>query len=401
MSTSPRYTKPLPRSGRELVLRALRDNGGMTRADLARYASVSPSTVTAIVQELLVEGVIVDSHAGSSSELGRTRRGSGLTLNPNAGVVVGVDFGFRHVRVLLCDLAHNIVASGERELHERHTSEEALVETRELLDELLESSGRSRNALIGAGVALPGPVRHHTPDQVVTSAILPGWSGVSSSTVANVLGLPVRLDNDGNLAALGERMWGAAQGYDDCVVLKFHSGIGCGLIVNGELVRGALGGAGEIGHTTVDERGPLCRCGKRGCLDSFASVPAMIESLRLQHGDLSLRDLMALVRNDDAGAIRVVRDAAELVGMTLAAACNLLSPQRVVVVGAMSEAGDLILDPIRSALQKNVAPSDPPEVVMGTLGKSHTALGAVAMALEETAWLRELGWTSNSTSHSR
>ena len=96
--------------------------------------------------------------------------------------------------------------------------------------------------------------------------------------------MPVSIDNDANLAALGEHVWGAGRGCDDCVTVKFHYGIGCGLFVNGTLVRGAAGGAGEIGHTTVDERGPLCRCGKRGCLDTYAAIPAILDALGPQHG---------------------------------------------------------------------------------------------------------------------
>jgi predicted NBD/HSP70 family sugar kinase len=157
--------------------------------------------------------------------------------------------------------------------------------------------------------------------------------------------------------------------------------------VNGTLVRGAAGGAGEIGHTTVDERGPLCRCGKRGCLDTYAAIPAILAALEPQHGRLTLADLMRLLSDRDPGAVRVVSDAAELVGRRLAEACNLLAPQRVVIVGAMAEAGELVLGPIRTAMQRNIAPNEPPDLVLGALGTRQTALGAVALALDESDWL--------------
>jgi predicted NBD/HSP70 family sugar kinase len=201
------------------------------------------------------------------------------------------------------------------------------------------------------------------------------------------LGVPVSIDNDANLAALGEHVWGAGQGCDDCVTVKFHYGIGSGLFVNGTLVRGAAGGAGEMGHTTVDERGPLCRCGKRGCLDTYAAIPAILDALEPQHGRLALAGLMRLLAERDPGTLRVVSDAAGLVGRQLAVVCNLLAPARVVVVGAMAEAGELVLGPIRTALQRNIAPNEPPDLVLGTLGTRHTALGAIALALDETDWL--------------
>ena len=358
----------------------------MSRAELARYARVAPSTISAVVQDLVADGVVVSSEGRPAVRPSRTGRpGLRLTLNPGAGVVAGVEVCFDFVRVMLCDLAHNVIGSASGALPDGHTSAEGLPVARRLIDETLAAAGVTRGVLIGAGVSLPGPVRHH-PDVVKPSAILPGWSGVTGGDIAAVLGVPVSIDNDANLAALGEHVWGAGQGCDDCVTIKFHYGIGCGLFVNGTLVRG-VGGAGEIGHTTIDERGPLCRCGKRGCLDTYAAIPAMLDALRPQHGRLTRAGLMALLTERDPGAIRVVSDAAELVGQQLAAACNLLAPRRVVLVGAMAEAGEEILAPIRSALRRNIAPNEVPDLVLGTLGTRHTALGAIALALGESDWL--------------
>jgi predicted NBD/HSP70 family sugar kinase len=379
--------KPAPRSSRDLVLTALRERGAMSRAELARYARVSPSTITMVVQDLVADGIVVGSGGDQATQRPRTGRpGLRLTLNPGAGAVAGVEFGFRFVRVLLCDLAHHIIGSGERELPDGHASAESLAVARRLIDETLDAAGLSHDALIGAGVSLPGPVRHH-PDVVKPSAILPGWRGVTGHDIEAALGVPVSIDNDSNLAALGEHVWGAGRGCNDFVTIKFHNGIGCGLFVNGTLVRGAAGGAGEIGHTTVDERGPLCRCGKRGCLDSYAAIPAILDALAPQHGRLTVADLLALLSDRDPGATRVVSDAAELVGQQLAAICNLLAPQRVVVVGPMAEAGELVLGPIRTAIQRNIGPTEPPDLVLGTLGTRHTALGAIALALGESNWL--------------
>jgi predicted NBD/HSP70 family sugar kinase len=369
----------------------------MSRAELARYAGVAPSTISGVVQELVADGVVVGfagqqagppSHqAGPPGRGSRTGRpGLRLTLNPGFGAVAGVEFGFRRLRVLLCDLAHNIVGSGECDLPDGHTSVAGLVIARRLIDETLAAAGLTHEALIGAGVALPGPVRHH-PDVVKPSGVLPGWHGVTGDDIEESLGVPVSIDNDANLGALGEHVWGAGQGCDDCVTVKFHYGIGCGLFVNGTLVRGAAGGAGEIGHTTVDERGPLCRCGKRGCLDTYAAIPAILSALEPQHGKLTLAGLMRLLADRDPGTVRVVSDAAELVGKQLAVVCNLLAPARIVVVGAMAEAGELVLGPIRTALQRNIVPNEPPALVLGTLGTRHSALGAIALALDESDWL--------------
>ena len=374
----------VPRSTRDLVLTALRARGPMSRADLARYAGVAPSTISGVVQDLVEAGLVVASpNKGEAGQPGRP--GLSLTLNPRLGAVAGVEFCFDELRVLLCDLAHNVIGTAECELPHGHSSDTALAAAGRLLAEALAAAGLSRDALIAVGVSVPGPVSRR-PDTVKPSAILPGWHGVTGDEIAAALGVAVSIDNDSNLAALGEHAWGAGRGCDDSVTLKFHYGIGCGLFVNGTLVRGS-GGAGEIGHIAVDERGPLCRCGKRGCLETYAAIPAITDALRPQHGKLTLSQLMRLLAVRDPGAVRVVGDAAELIGMHLATVCNLLAPRRVIVTGPMAQAGDLVLDPIRTAIRRHIAPNAIPEIVLGSLGKRNTALGAIALALDETTWL--------------
>jgi predicted NBD/HSP70 family sugar kinase len=395
-----RTDKPAPRSARELVLTALRARGPMSRAELARYAGAAPSTISGVVQDLAAAGLVVGAPwQRDSPQAGRP--GLRLTLNPRLGAVAGVEFGFSSLQVLLCDVAHNVLGSAECQLPKEHTSVVALAAARTLVGEALAAAGLTRGALIGAGVSLPGPVCRH-PDVVKSSAILPGWSGVTGDDIASALGVTVSIDNDSNLAALGEHVWGAGRGCDDSVTLKIHAGIGCGLFVNGTLVRGATGGAGEIGHITVDERGPLCRCGKRGCLETYTAISAIMDALRPRHGTLTMPQLMRLLSARDPGAVRVVGDAAGLVGTHLAAICNVLAPRRIIVIGPMAEAeaGDLILDPIRTAIGRRIAPNEVPEVVLGSLGARHTALGAIALALDETDWLPAAGQEYRSKTYS-
>jgi predicted NBD/HSP70 family sugar kinase len=381
---------PVTRSARNLVLTALRARGPMSRADLARYAGVAPSTVSGLVQELLAAGLVVAGpHSGDPAQPGdpaqRGRPGLSLTLNPRLGAVAGVEFCFERLRVLLCDLAHNVIGTARCELPYAHGSGIALAAAGKLVGEALAAAGLRRDALVAVGVSVPGPVSRH-PDAVTPSAILPGWHGVTADEIAAELGIAVSIDNDSNLAALGEHMWGAGRGCDDSVTLKFHYGIGCGLFANGTLIRGC-GGAGEIGHVAVDQRGPLCRCGKRGCLETYAAIAAITDALRPQHGTLTLPELMRLLAARDPGAVRVVGDAAELIGTHLATVCNLLAPQRVIVTGPMAQAGELVLEPIRTAIRRHTAPNPVPPVVLGSLGSRNTALGAIALALDETDWL--------------
>ena len=209
-----RTDRPALRSSRDLVLTALRGRGPMSRAELARHAGIAPSTISGVVQELAAAGLVVTApQPGQEAQPGEAPRpgrpGLRLTLNPRLGAVAGVEFCFDRVRVLLCDLAHNVVGTAECELPRAHSSDTALAAAVKLLAKALADAGLPRDAVIAAGVSVPGPVSRN-PDTVTPSAILPGWHGVTGGDIAAALGVAVSIDNDSNLAALGEHVWGGA-----------------------------------------------------------------------------------------------------------------------------------------------------------------------------------------------
>jgi predicted NBD/HSP70 family sugar kinase/biotin operon repressor len=378
-------------SPRHRALAELLAAGSLSRAQLARATGLAPSTMTALIRSLREEGLVVE--VGPVENHGDVRRRSGprgtaLTINPDRVAAVGVDYGFRNVRVVVCDLFARVLALREARLSEGYSRSEGLDTGASLVREAVEASGVTHRAIVGAGVALPGPI-DTLEQRVVQSEILAGWGGTTAGDFSRVFRLPALIENDANLAALGEHIWGAARGRATTITVKFHSGIGAGLIANHQLVTGAHGGAGEIGHTTVDPRGTVCRCGKRGCLDTIASVPAILAALQQRHEGISVRALLDLLAEGDPGAHRVVADAAALVGQAVGAACLLAAPDTVVVVGAMARAGEAALAPIRTAVEQAAIPqvANIPNVTRGALGDKHTALGAVALALRHSGWL--------------
>ncbi len=195
------------------------------------------------------------------------------------------------------------------------------------------------------------------------------------------------IENDANLAALGEHTFGAGREVADSLTVKFHSGIGAGLIVRDRLIGGA--GSGEIGHFAVAAEGAVCRCGKRGCLDTFASIPALLAAVAGGNEAVELGDVLRATQAGDARTTRIVGDAAELVGDAASRACLLFAPQRVIVVGAMADAGDAVLEPFARALRRGLLPeaATPPEIVRGALAERSTVMGAVALALTASGWL--------------
>jgi len=194
------------------------------------------------------------------------------------------------------------------------------------------------------------------------------------------LDVPVSVDNDANLGALGELAYGAGRGATDMVYIKITSGIGAGLILDGRLYRGWGGMAGEFGHVLVAGDGDVCRCGNRGCLETAASTTALLELLRRSHGDITVAEMIAMAKAGDLRARRVIADAGRVVGIAAAGLLNVLNPQRLVIGGDLAPAGDLLLDEVREALRRTALPTaaDQATVVAGELGERAEVLGALA-----------------------
>lgn len=372
--------------GRGSVVGALRENGPSTRAEVARLTGLSRTTVSNVVAELLSLGVVVEGREGRARGAGAGRPGVLVVLNPRAGAAVGVDVGHRYLRVVVADLAHRLLAEEEGPLAAGHDASEALALAGRTVERLLAEAGVARGKVIGVGMALSGPVGRPT-GEVRRSSVSPSWVGTRpAEDLGEVLGLPVLLDNGANLSALAESVWGAARGARDALHVAVSDGIGAGLILDGKVYRGASGVAGEIGHVTVDERGPMCGCGKRGCLEALASTSAVLGLLQPVLGpDLTIERTIGLALEGNAACRRVIGDAGRLVGVAVSHACNLLDPERVVVGGRLVEAGGVLLDPLREAVRREALhAAAETEVVAGQLGLRARALGGVALALRET-----------------
>ena len=235
-------------------------------------------------------------------------------------------------------------------------------------------------------MGLPGPV-HADTGTVGSTSILPGWVGITAArAMSDRLNLPVRVDNDANLGALAEHVWGAGDGVEDMIYLKLATGIGAGLVLGGRLYVGVGGTAGEIGHTIIDEHGPVCRCANRGCLETLASGAATVDLLRPTLGeDLTLGRVVELTIEGHPAATRVVADAGRHIGRAVANLVNLLNPSRVVVGGEMAACGDVLLDPLRAECQRHAISSagDDVEIHHGPLGDRAQVLGALALVLQD------------------
>jgi predicted NBD/HSP70 family sugar kinase len=374
---------------RRRVVEALRELGVASRAEIARRTGLSRSTVSSLVSELEAVGAVRD-HPGPSSVAAEGRGGRPpmlIALGRDVGLVVGIDFGKRHLAIAACDLAHEILAEERREMPDGYGAELGLDTAAAMTAEVLVEAGADHGDVIGVGLGLPGPI-HLSTGTVGSSAILPGWVGVKvAGEMSRRLRLPVHVDNDANLGALAELQWGAGRGCSSLAYLKVSTGIGAGLVVGARLFRGVGGTAGEIGHTTIDEAGSICRCGSRGCLETLAGTPAIVELLRSSLGaELTAEDVIERAAGGDPGCRRAIADAGRHIGGAVGDLCNLFNPERIVVGGTLGAAGDLLLDPIREAVQRRAIPSaaEDVEIVPSALGERAEMLGALALVLYET-----------------
>ena len=377
----------LRESNREKVVKALQTLGVASRADIARWTGLSRSTVSSIVAELHVEGLVVDRHEDGREAAGSGRPPALIALDPSAGFALGIDFGKRHLAVALADLSHEVLGEQRVEMDDDYEAGVGMVRAAELVERLLGELDADRERVIGVGMGIPGPVQR--TGMVGSSAILPGWAGTSPERhMAELLDLPVRVANDANLGALAESTWGAGRGSASVVYLKLATGIGAGIVIGGRLFDGAGGTAGEIGHTTIDETGDICRCGNRGCLETYAGAAAIASLLSRSFGaELDPEDVLTRAADGDPGCRRALADAGRHIGVAVANLCNLVNPERIVVGGSMGHAGDLLLDPLRESVRLRAIPSAAEDVriVPGELGERAELLGAIALVLQEAS----------------
>ncbi|MFI0731893.1 ROK family protein [Streptomyces sp. NPDC021225] len=378
---TPGSQSSLHRANLERVVRAVRMAGSLTQAEIARTTGLSAATVSNIVRELKDGGTVEVTPTSAGG-----RRARSVSLSGDAGIVVGVDFGHTHLRVAIGNLAHQVLAEESEPLDVDASASQGLDRAEHLVSRLITATGISQDKVVGVGLGVPAPIDVET-GTLGSTAILPGWAGTNPrDDLAQRLGVPVHVDNDANLGALGELVWGAGRGVSDLAYIKVADGVGAGLVISGKIYRGPGGTAGEIGHITLDESGPVCRCGNRGCLETFTAARYVLPLLYSSHGvDLTVERMVQLARDGDPGCRRVIADVGRHVGSGVANLCNLINPSRVVLGGHLAEAGELVLGPIRESVARYAIPSAARRlsVMPGALGGRAEVLGALALVLSE------------------
>ena len=368
--------------------------GGISRVELAQRLALTRAAVTPIVNDLMDTGLIQEAESRVASS---GRPPILLSINAGRGTVAGIDMGATHLTVLIANFSAQVLAEKEIPFDIADGPKTCIDQADRLLLELLNGAKLDLHDLAAIGLGVPGPIVTKA-GMVLAPPLMPGWDRFPiRDTLEKRWGCPVSLNNDAELGVLGEWAYGAGRGAQNLAYIKVGTGIGAGLFMDGQIYRGATGSAGEIGHMTIDENGPLCICGNRGCLEAMAGGKAIAAKAREAIANnkrtelaglspvegITVMEIARAAARGDLVAQEILAEAGDQLGVAIASLVNLFNPDIVVVGGGVAQTGDLFLEPIRKAVQKRSLPAAAYAVRITTslLGKRSSSMGAVVQAL--------------------
>jgi predicted NBD/HSP70 family sugar kinase len=368
------------------MLQLIREGEGATRSDLAALTGLARSTIAQRIEQLVAQNLL--RPAGESESTGG-RPPMLFAFNEGAGVVLAADLGATHSRLALTNLGGRVLAEEAGEIAIAAGPHEVLDWVDERFHALLRESGRGDADVHGIGIGVPGPVEHAT-GRPRNPPIMPGWDGYAiPERFADRYRVPVLVDNDVNIMARGEQ-WTNWRQVSHLLFVKVATGIGCGVIVDGRIHRGADGAAGDIGHIRVvtgdDTDEVVCSCGNVDCLEALASGGAMARRLSDQGLEAAdSRAVVELARAGEAHAVRLVRDSGRLIGEVLAASVNLYNPSVIVIGGDVAQAHEQLLAGIREVVYQRSLPlaTRHLRIVRSQLSDRAGVIGAAVMVIEQ------------------
>jgi predicted NBD/HSP70 family sugar kinase len=369
-------------TGAGAMLRLIRDGRASTRAELVALTGLARSTVAQRMDALLAQRLVIP--AGASASTGG-RPPKTFAFNRNAGAVLAADLGATHSRVAVTDLAGDVMVQTRADMPIADGPDTVLRWLEETFDVLLGECGHQRGDVRGIGVGIPGPVEFATGTPVAPP-IMPGWDGYGvAARLRDSYNAPVLVDNDVNIMALGE-YWSRWRDTDHLLFVKVGTGIGCGVITDGRIHRGAQGAAGDIGHIHVpDHDDVICRCGNLGCLEAIAGGGAMAAKLseagiQAENG----RDVVRHVRDGRPEAMRLVRQAGRELGGVLASAVNFFNPGVIVIGGDIAHADEHLLAGVREVVYRRstALATRSIRIARSTLDDRAGVIGAAVMVIE-------------------
>ncbi len=361
-----------------IVLNLIADRGAISRTELANRSGLPAATITRIVNEFLMAGLV---RQGAPEESSGGRRPVLLNINPAAGYVMGIKLRATSLTAVLCDLQCTVLRVAEEDFSGQQEPYKIVEIMADTVKRCLNDAGVDAQHVLGVGVGLAGLI--DSVHGICRYSPMLHWQNVELAPALSFkLHLPVRIDNDVNTLAVAERQFGAGRESADFILVTIGTGIGLGIVIRGELYRGFHGWAGEVGHMTVDTapEAPLCNCGKRGCLEAIVAnygvVRAATGEERVPSDKTLIATLVEQARSGDERVQAVFQRAGVALGTAVANLVNIFDPGRVLIGGEGLRAGDLILKSMRDTIS------------LHTLGPPREDISVVVQMEDEVTWAR-------------
>lgn len=389
--------------GRRRLLNQIRGSGPVPRIELSDLTGISRATVTTITAELLQSGLIEEvprSQDDTDARRGRPR--VDLKICGSARLVAGVKISNRQLSLVLLDFEGTQLGELETEIEKPvHAPDELANILTDAVEQLAQHAGYQLSDISGVGLGIAGVVKADK-GFIYWSPSLSERNVEFGRILGQRLGRPAFVDNDANLVAVAEKNFGLGRSHSDFIVVTIESGVGMGLIINGDLYRGTQGCGAEFGHTKVHLDGALCRCGQRGCLEAYVADYALLREAQTMPGaqtddgaNQQIEALLSAARGGDATAKRIVERAGRVFALGLANLVNIFDPELIILAGEQMQFDHLYAETVIQEMRKSIVQVDksPPEVVIHKWGNLMWAHGAAAYALDNVSdlALEELG----------
>lgn len=372
------------------ILNLIWQRGSIFRTEISSLTGLSATTISALVNILLEQGFLQEVGMGQSSG---GRKPIELQFNYRARFAIGVDIGASHVTTILMDLQGQIEQRITERLDVIQYPDKTMDNVRQSLEQILEAPGLQLRHILGIGVTVPTPLDGEKRDRLATY-YMPAWEGIApiDELSHSLPGLPIYLENDANAGAIAEKWWGKGKNYSSLAYIKLGVGVGGGLVIDNEIYRGFYGIAGELGHTTIVANGRICRCGNYGCMECYVGAPGILTDIvngYAEQGnnpmgdDINIEKVIRRAQEGDSVCRTTIQKAGAYLGTAIANLINLVNPGIVVLGGELTDAGDLLMDEVRSTVRKRVflEKSRLGDMTISQLGDSAVSIGAATLAI--------------------
>lgn len=375
------------------ILSLIYHQGTISRADISRYTKLNKATVSSLVGELKFEGFVIESGIGTSSG---GRRPLLLKFNQHAGSIIGIELGVNFIYIILTDLCANVLWE-EKVKTDSLTQQDILNILLSLISKAMNHAPKTKYGIIGLGIGVPGIVNVNK-GQILYAPNL-NWEDICLTLLikSKFPKILTKIDNEANLAALGEKWFGAGKNYHNLTYISSGIGVGAGIIINGQLHYGADGVSGEVGHTTIEINGIKCSCGNYGCWEMYASEKAVKRRLIEENyanqfslspeeiGHITMDELCNLAKQNEPSVIQVLNEVGYYLGIGIANTIKYYNPEAIIIGNEISKVKKWLRRPIDQVIkrQRLIQQSRYPDIVFSKLNEKSCALGAVASILNK------------------